>query len=519
MHRALAVQDILHEIFVMHMAVQLPQTVSFPRYGWEFAWEPENLPEKQNDLYHAALTCRTFAPAALDGLWKCMDSLLPLLQLLSPLRTDGLGTCVIGEHISPREHQSFKAYARRIRWMRYTPDSELHSALIYLSDIFPSPLLPRIQVFQWRGVPFDPGVHLFCPSNVKMLDLAVGPGQDSDTALKSVLIDMSNASPSVEHLQLRSERLVACLDEFSSWTDLRSLTLVGSLIILDDDSFRAISQLPSLNKIFVQGGVLNMRMQPVASGFQCLKQVQIRAANAEGITRLLRSLPQGLNTITEIDISLSSSTGESIEHLELLRALHFPRLRTVKLNSALSHVDDAALYTEDALSSLMDCRQFRSLDVMCGHIAFRTTDQAVRKMALAWPRIRRLSWIQRQEPNVIPEDLPTILSFEHFARHCPSLQILGLIVNANVTLPKRPPVFSHNLWKLDMMESIVGEEGIEAGPEALWHLTDVARYLDCLFPAIDTLEVDAYTPWEKVFHIIAACQAVRKDQIIRETRK
>ena len=50
--------------------------------------------EKYWCLLNAALTCKDFSDVALDALWEELDSLVPLLKLLSPLHVeDGAYVC------------------------------------------------------------------------------------------------------------------------------------------------------------------------------------------------------------------------------------------------------------------------------------------------------------------------------------------------------------------------------------------------------------------------------------------
>lgn len=71
-HRALAIADILHNIFKHAVPI-----------GWD--WTDEAHDEYRYDLLRFALCCRAFAAPALDVLWQHMPSIDPLLHLL-PLR-------------------------------------------------------------------------------------------------------------------------------------------------------------------------------------------------------------------------------------------------------------------------------------------------------------------------------------------------------------------------------------------------------------------------------------------------
>lgn len=62
--------------------------------------QAKNIKEYRLCLFYAALTCKSFLHAALDALWKELDSLMPLLKLLPvPRIKDAAHVCTSVLHV------------------------------------------------------------------------------------------------------------------------------------------------------------------------------------------------------------------------------------------------------------------------------------------------------------------------------------------------------------------------------------------------------------------------------------
>ncbi|EPQ57900.1 hypothetical protein GLOTRDRAFT_126393 [Gloeophyllum trabeum ATCC 11539] len=309
--------------------------------------------------------------------------------------------------VSLKERQTFTVYANRIRCMRYKlPSPQLHIDLLRcLLQAFPAPLLPAVRVLEWLHIPpavnpeLTPGLAPM--SGIKTLYLTASPEQDSAAGVARVLEELNNSeSARIRHLQLYASRLNACLDRIPSWINICSLTLMGERIVLSDDAFYAISQLSSLTSMHIDVGEFSLEACSITTGFPRLKYLEIESAYVEGLAQFLRALPR--ESITDLDICLHNMVEVPRKQINLLQAVRFSRLRSFKLHSSVHLTVDGVLRISDALSSLLECRSLERLNVSCENIAFYTTDEDVRKMSLAWPKITRISWIQPQWGGAIP---------------------------------------------------------------------------------------------------------------------
>lgn len=74
-HRALQTCDVIHEVFSW--------LTPGPRYDEMTPEEEDGRRNARHDLLNVVLVCRAFASPALDVLWRELDDLLPVMQLLT----------------------------------------------------------------------------------------------------------------------------------------------------------------------------------------------------------------------------------------------------------------------------------------------------------------------------------------------------------------------------------------------------------------------------------------------------
>ena len=136
MHRALNIQEILHQIFQNFLPDSYVDALSYASHG------PFDLPDEygQSTILNLALTCRAFKDPALDALWWAMDDLTPLLALLKGFKVieDGSGTKVIlvagftkiTNEVDPRSRSSGGLYQPRSAtpWRRIQEESSFSTS-------------------------------------------------------------------------------------------------------------------------------------------------------------------------------------------------------------------------------------------------------------------------------------------------------------------------------------------------------------------------------------------------------
>ncbi|KAG9047628.1 hypothetical protein FS837_001821 [Tulasnella sp. UAMH 9824] len=123
---------------------------------------------ERHGLAMAARVSRLWSDIAPDWLWRELDSVLPLLRLLSPLAATSAGLG-FAEKIEPRNWERFRHYARRVRRLSYDdrdldPDAPFLRSSSLASDVSVTilalkpagfgALLPNIQEINW-GVSRD----------------------------------------------------------------------------------------------------------------------------------------------------------------------------------------------------------------------------------------------------------------------------------------------------------------------------------------------------------------------------
>ncbi|KAG8972854.1 hypothetical protein FRC05_009493 [Tulasnella sp. 425] len=144
---------------------------------------------QRHDQAVAARVSRLWYGVVLDWLWRDIDSVLPLLRLLSPL-VDTKSGLAFAETIEARNWERFRYYGRRVRCLRYDdrdPDGRAHLAsssfasdfsvtLLALKPAGFGALLPNIQELHWtasRDVLNLQHALPFLHSSVKALDISV----------------------------------------------------------------------------------------------------------------------------------------------------------------------------------------------------------------------------------------------------------------------------------------------------------------------------------------------------------
>ncbi|KNZ74307.1 hypothetical protein J132_07359 [Termitomyces sp. J132] len=197
-------------------------------------------------LYRASLVCKAFFRPAMDILWRSMDSLIPILELLPTMKKiDGV-YMLIGE-VKAEHISRFETYGSRIQTFILTEFNQPQIAPFTLLHI--ASLLPKIP-------------HVLC-SSAHALSLSTAPllltnglkrfelRNVTDTAvnvIKPFLCTLQARIPQLEHLILRDSLGSDTLSVITSFQDLRSLEFIGNI---DIGLFAQIVTLPELRKLIL----------------------------------------------------------------------------------------------------------------------------------------------------------------------------------------------------------------------------------------------------------------------------
>ncbi|KAG9031055.1 hypothetical protein FRB95_003220 [Tulasnella sp. JGI-2019a] len=138
----------------------------------------------------SARECRTWSAIAIDVLWRDLNSVFPLLELIAPLEQGPENRLVFPNFIKPVEWERFHSYVRRVRSFAYN-DTETHLTRngytgiisktifgdVYLINPTSGPLLPNASEVTWTANEATTA-HLLLPfisSHTEGLSIELGP--------------------------------------------------------------------------------------------------------------------------------------------------------------------------------------------------------------------------------------------------------------------------------------------------------------------------------------------------------
>ncbi|EPQ58563.1 hypothetical protein GLOTRDRAFT_91939 [Gloeophyllum trabeum ATCC 11539] len=421
--------------------------------------------------------------------------------------------------IPDEDFGGFYAYARRIRWLRPSRDSPSIDVSVYTSlwSKIDGCLLPGLQIFDLSAAPDYPRV---APSSVLLseslhtVDISayrrMSPGTIKN--LEYYFSCMVTESPSVQKLRVSAHFASACLSHLSGLHNLQVLEFQKELIYsaqgqgdATKEAMLALSGLRSLVtlRMDVQGETFEMETLAMHD-LPCLEVVELNGI-LDPMVSILRHLPKHRIHSLRFDVLCRAESDPiqnvAVDHHCLFKQLAFPQLRILKFYSEVGGGDDELpVQTGELLSEALRCRHLETLDVnfVCAQVA--TDDEDIRNMALAWPKIQRVKYVQCEE-TMHPAGLPTIFALEHFAQHCPDLTILDVILNADVDYyPADITPYTHGLKRL-----LLNEIEVWLLRHECWR--HLARYLDSLFPNLEILdEDDTGDNWAQMFQNIDILQ-------------
>ncbi|KZT28892.1 hypothetical protein NEOLEDRAFT_1167351 [Neolentinus lepideus HHB14362 ss-1] len=530
MHPALAIPEILGEIFLTHMAVQIPTETSFitlnqgPEARWLFQKSPEsgNLRALRRNLLNASLTCRVFAALALDGLWRYMDSIFPLLCCLSNFQFDTVSqSYIISGEITSQDWMAFDNYARRIHWISYCAGRDISQSVFeYLGQHRGSCILPNLRVFQLQDVPRPPRgaeIYLFAPPTLKIADIfQFHPiGHAAEQILHQFLIQITKYCPGLRHLRVSAHLSEICLQYVSMLSDLRILEFGGRYgpsrlgdTSVTETNFLVTYTMNNLVLLCMDVHGDQFTVSPtVIQELSRLESIEL-SGPISPIISILQNLPK--HRIHYIKLTLDPETdqviGGSSLHHSLFSELNFPALRVLEVVSCYDDSEDAPILTRDILLTLLECNRLERVLINFDNISdVYTEDEDLRRMALAWPNLTRLEFgycLYGRYPAS-----PTVFALEHFARHCPRLIHVTINADTNVQIPDCPPAYSHGLRSV-----YLHSPRRRAGDKD--NMQPLARYLDSLFPRLKIPDRDMGERWNAIFECIASSQAARRRDVL-----
>ncbi|KAH9914476.1 uncharacterized protein B0H18DRAFT_126529 [Fomitopsis serialis] len=487
-HRALQHNDVLHEVFTW---------LTPPLLRGDLSPEEEEIRHNaRHDLTNIARVCKAFSEHALDALWRELDDLLPVMQLLTESHDfDGDGTAVGGlaggqdvSLISENEWMRFRHYARRVRVIRSSGFGTFEaSMLLHLARRnADKALFPRLRCLTHTvRSNLDTGLLSlvtptleeakleFCGETWYGLDTEESPAiarKLRDYAVQFCLSTVCSNAPELQQLTITGLGRISSLSPLVACNRLRRLHVHD--VVLSPRSLRTLVSLDSLHELDMSFERTNC--DPSGAGLASLQRLSLSGPMCQ--------MPTILDTVSSthvraVRISDASNKATYQECTECIQAISkFPLLDSFHLAADNVSVDDdvpTSVPLTGLLAPLLPQRRLRTLSVSRWQPGgFILGDDDVETLASAWPDIVSLALAVNRADVV-----PTLHSLVVLARACPALRALEL---PSITIASaeqlRLPVVPHRLRTFEVGDPDRRMEDFDAA--------EVAQWLFALFPRI-----------------------------------
>ncbi|KAF5362063.1 hypothetical protein D9756_002838 [Leucocoprinus leucothites] len=426
-----------------------------------------------------ALVCRSWSEVALDALWRHVDDLHRLFNLLAPLRVKegDLKQVEFSRLPESSDWKRFQKYSKRVRELEY--DESRHSPTLCQSvfdDIGRTrtsfAILPSVHTINWRA-PLLLCV-MFMYTNVKRFSIHL-PDMIADVSPRPFFEDIANRMPRLTHIDIRTNIPIRKLEKdiirlLSSLPNLQKVTTPRFYFTASVAT--CLSHLPKLGCIEFQyydeqgagdpADVTIFQPQLDEGAFPSLWDLSVTASYSD-VQRFL-TIPFAPTNLTMLYIESPHLESPSDIH-QLLTAIseNSQMLKQLVLISP-RRVDGASLIPADASRTWKSSRN-------------------------DGPRLKHLTSTLNPQLRLFRFDPRSPFPF---AQHCPYLVYLGLFLNASVDLipPSSAssvfPIF-RRLQKLAMGLSVIDEH------------TPVASFLSQILPS--GCQIDSGIIWDETFEL------------------
>ncbi|PPQ79012.1 hypothetical protein CVT25_002321 [Psilocybe cyanescens] len=473
-------------------------------------------------LRSLAVMCKAFLEPALDQLWRSLESLFPLLNIL-PAFQESDGTYVLRGAVSPEEWARFDWYARRVRKFTYTRDPpQLDIAMhtyFRLAQLHSAPILPSLRHLHCpvtnQGDFLISGICLFLTPSLQSLEFEVITSVE-DKLCGTVFHTLIADGAQMQKIILRGKGLSRdTISMAIQFQHLRELEVEGMGDALDMDILERIGALPSLVDLAIDFTDANIPPLDKDIGMKDLKSFMITASVPFIRAFLPRIASQDLETFVAVSPSNPGvNKKDFIEEVVSRWKDTLVRVALVHKPAALDEVVEEL--NTSVFSPLLPLRKLTYLRLE-GY-SMEITDADIGNFARAWPEMTTLllPFINAGRPRPTVESLRTLSQLAPKLRYLRiPLQTSNLRFNPNHhQAPAVEPEPGHNLHTLTVASS-----------DEPWELREVlhlARYIDHFFPNLVFLlpfcGADAER-WMQVHDIIQMYQTVRQEAIGSERGK
>ncbi|KAG8913134.1 hypothetical protein FRC01_004717 [Tulasnella sp. 417] len=418
-------------------------------------------------LATSARVCKAWSDTALNELWRDLDSVFPLLELLFDINL------IKGEHdsrllkeltniLGDADWNRFHSYGERVRSLDFDqawtyredpdiPDFDSNvAATLCLHHPFGAAFLPHLRNLRWTtdgsALPMLP----FLSSELKKLyiDMSTETASTANEVFKAIV----HRTPSLINFELQAQvqspSIITSLARwFETTPNLEEVSLPPNY--LTSPLIRALGSLPKLKKIeaslrFFGSIDPPSELQHLPCGnFPHLRYLGFHAT-LSGARKFLLASREVVSQLTHISLHAGGVLdSENILNFARHVAQNCPMVTELGLDLFTDQGEQSlSPLTVVLLESLYPCSQLQSLEI--GHpfpLTFQEDD--VEQMGRAWPRMVLLDLCN--DPNT---SLPLGVQMGNslsilpiFASALPELEVLGLYFNNQEALP-----FAGNLY-------------------------------------------------------------------------
>ncbi|KAK7008068.1 hypothetical protein R3P38DRAFT_3027278 [Favolaschia claudopus] len=482
----------------------------------------DELRRGRHSLLQVALTCRALSPSAIKFLWRSLDNLLPLLQLL-PSFTQRNGTYYLLGAMTPHEWDKFDCYAAYVQEIHDEsfPDATNIEPSVYLQlAMRKAPILPNLRRMKFMSAsgrsPSEILLYALSPlREVEIKDNSNVLGGSDTATMGEVIFSALGGSATrnswITTLVLTGQRYTILSDNITL-DRLESLTLEDMKGTMDASVIRWIGSIPTLHSLTL------MRIRVIREQDVQDRSLLLKRGSFKGLLHLrMEGFPDshpGLVFLRLISSTILQTLTLQIESGQ--RSRPNPAAAEIKdFPRIIAQWSQSLCDLELSAPVFCDQEDFHSLFGHLRHLRrlhLRVTAQTL-EAGEFFRSLGVLSEIETLSLNLTFADRLGMDLVVRLAQHCPKLQFLQIpLPSTQLTLFSTTPVSGHNLKTLVVLPI----PKPRLNNNSLVDAVNVARHLDRLFPRLTAVRYyiaegsHESQKWKDVQELVFAFQDVRR---------
>ncbi|KAI0632838.1 hypothetical protein C8Q77DRAFT_1058364 [Trametes polyzona] len=440
-------------------------------------------------LARCTIVCRSWTEPASRVLWRELDSLVPLLQLLASRRLPpparglwdilikGVDLDAFVQDICTNDRNLWERFLRRAAHIHHIESYHCRERMNTLIRSIVkhnggSTPLPSLRTLVWYNrIPGDTTLNLLASPSLHALQLdfpppgpitiiiredntmetVQGPTHRVDMRPEALLSGLPAAAPSLTHLIIMEGNLNSSVvaPHLSRFYNLCSLYLPEGTPLKPDDLQSILTNLPNLSSI---RGLLRDFAYPRCRAYSTsIRNLDLGGA-AHDITGLFTTFLEAPNLTTLVLQIVGAYSHVHDSAISALSSAEFKMcIRELSVSTSLSpvasntdHPDSTPLLSTKLVAPLSAFGDVAVVTLSLWGIIDQIYDADICALARAWPRLRKLtlSYHTRPHTDPLPSGSPqldiarqpaSLASLRHFAAH--SRELRRLVIKASRGLP------------------------------------------------------------------------------------